>query len=532
MRKGGYILFLMIVFSMFVFSNSLTPSEKLAYKVKPSIVLIKNTINVKIRYITGGKIISDNLIFGSSGSGFFVHPEGYIITTGYSVKDAWLNRNDREKLRTNIVNQFILKNLRDEGIQINLNSLRRWKRIHRPVIEAMETVNEVILSNGEKFPYEIKKYSPSVLEGGSDIAIIKISRSNCPVLMLGDSSKVVLNQEIFAFGYPALADSYTHIFVSDIMGIQPTITKGIISSVKSYFKNLPVILTDANLQEGNSGGPAVNEDGRVVAVIAYMRYAPDENGIPREVNGYKFLIPINVAKEFLADAGVPINKLSEFTKVYNKLLETYWKGDLFKARELVEVTLASMGNQPDLIKLRENILRDVHSLSPIKRLWMQSKYLVIPSVLIIILIIVVLIIALKPAPRGQFRPKKSKKEEREIKEDREIIPEKEEEKESVGSGKVVIFIRGNEVGVQNIPEEGAVIGRDPSRASVVIAEPIVSKVHCKIIPKEGKKFLVVDLNSTNGTYVAGKRISQHTINSGEAIQLGKKGDIILVVKKI
>ncbi len=529
------VVFFVVLIMIFPAPRNLTEAEKLAYKIKPAVVLVQNTIKAKIEHIVKRVPVIEDVVLGSTGSGFIVHPEGYILTNGHVVRDFKLYSESKDAFNSRVISLFVIKKLREEGQDVTARNIRRWKLSHRPRIKELEMLPRVMLSNGKWYRYEIKKYSPSILEEGKDIAVIKIDRINCPVLMLGDSSKVVLNQDIFAVGYPDSVDPVTHNFLPAKSRIQPTITKGVISSVKADYMGVPVILTDANLKEGNSGGPVVDEEGKVIGVIGYISYIIGQDGVPREVKDYKFLIPINTAKEFLRDAGVETNKVSEFTKTYNQLLNEYWAGNLFKARELVDVALSSMENQPDLLKLRERILKDIQNLSTLKKLWMQSKVLVITGIIVLVLIIIILYIALKPAPKGQFRPAKKRRkipEKEFMKEERE---KSEQEKETVLEEKhqprVTIFIRGNQMGEEILPEEGAVVGRDPSRAVIVIAEPIVSKVHCKIIPKEGDKFLVVDLNSTNGTYVSGKKISQEVIHSGDSIQLGRKGEIILIVKK-
>lgn len=535
-RKAGRVLILLNL-ALMVFSapRNLTKAEKLAYKIKPAVVLIQNTIKVKIKHFVRRTPVIEDVVLGSSGSGFIVHPEGYILTNGHVVKDFELYTNDKEGFRARIIGLFVLKKLREEGKEATVRNVKRWKLLHRPQITELEFLPQVMISNGKWYRYEIKKYSPSIIENGKDVAVIKIDRNNCPVLMLGDSSKVVLNQDIFAVGYPNSVDPVTHNFLPVKARVQPTITKGIISSVKADYMGIPVILTDANLKEGNSGGPVVDEEGKVIGVISYLSFIVTQDGVLREIRDYKFVIPINTAKEFLRDAGVETNIVSEFTKTYNQLLDEYWAGNLFKAKELVDVALSSMENQPDLLKLKEKILKDIQNLSPLKKLWLQSKLLVIAGIVVIVLIVIILYIALKPSPGGQFRPIKDRKKipEREFFEEEKA--RKGEEKETVleekAQPRVTIFIRGNQMGEEVLPEEGAIVGRDPSRAKIVIAEPIVSKVHCKIIPKEGDEFLVVDLNSTNGTYVAGKKISQEEVKSGDSIQLGRKGEIILIVKK-
>ena len=65
----------------------------------------------------------------------------------------------------------------------------------------------------------------------------------------------------------------------------------------------------------------------------------------------------------------------------------------------------------------------------------------------------------------------------------------------------------------------ATIGRLPDN-SVVVDNPAVSSHHARII-REGGDFIVEDLNSTNGTFVNEKRVSRHTLRSGDVLLVGK-----------
>ncbi len=53
-----------------------------------------------------------------------------------------------------------------------------------------------------------------------------------------------------------------------------------------------------------------------------------------------------------------------------------------------------------------------------------------------------------------------------------------------------------------------------------VAEPSVSGHHCEVVLK-GNEVLVRDLNSTNGTYVGGERVSEAAIKPGQIVRLGQ-----------
>src|SRR5213594_3316021 len=53
-----------------------------------------------------------------------------------------------------------------------------------------------------------------------------------------------------------------------------------------------------------------------------------------------------------------------------------------------------------------------------------------------------------------------------------------------------------------------------------IAEPSVSSHHCEILLR-GSDILVRDLNSTNGTYISGEKITESVLKPGQILRLGQ-----------
>ncbi len=91
-------------------------------------------------------------------------------------------------------------------------------------------------------------------------------------------------------------------------------------------------------------------------------------------------------------------------------------------------------------------------------------------------------------------------------------------------GYIDIFYNDKLDKTYKITERDLIIGRDPSRAQIIISEPIISKSHCTFFIREDKVF-VKDNNSTNGTYVKGERIIEYELKNDDIITLGKKGAV-------
>ena len=70
-----------------------------------------------------------------------------------------------------------------------------------------------------------------------------------------------------------------------------------------------------------------------------------------------------------------------------------------------------------------------------------------------------------------------------------------------------------------LPGEGAsVVGRSRS-CDVVVAEPTVSRRHLELRALDGS-WLAVDLGSTNGTWLLGRRIGRTRVLAGDELVLG------------
>jgi len=113
-----------------------------------------------------------------------------------------------------------------------------------------------------------------------DIALLKLTATNLPVVSLGDSKGVKAGQWVVAIGSP--------------FGFDHSVTAGIVSAVGRNFggadqQYVPFIQTDVPINRGNSGGPLFNLNGQVVGINSQI--FSNTGGFM----GVSFAIPIDIA---------------------------------------------------------------------------------------------------------------------------------------------------------------------------------------------------------------------------------------------
>ena len=110
----------------------------------------------------------------------------------------------------------------------------------------------------------------------TDVAVVKISASNLPVITIGDSNKVRVGEWVVAIGSP--------------FGLDNTVTAGIVSAKgRDTGDYLPFIQTDVAVNPGNSGGPLINMQGEVIGINSQI-YSRTGGFM-----GISFAIPIDEA---------------------------------------------------------------------------------------------------------------------------------------------------------------------------------------------------------------------------------------------
>ena len=254
MNKQKYnFLFYLLFISSYLVAETITESRKNAItraieNVGPTVASINVVQDVVVPF---GRDPWFNYFFPemfyqkrkarSSGSGVVISPDGYVITNSHVVEKA----------------------------------------------------SEVFVSlkGGEEYPAEIIG-----IDHISDIALLKLEGRDFSYASLENSDNLIIGEWVIALGNPLGLFEINN---------QPTATIGIISAVDMNFGEMKggqvyknMIQTDAAINMGNSGGPLVNGQGKVIGIntFIYTGSSYSEGSI-----GIGFAIPINRAKRIVEE---------------------------------------------------------------------------------------------------------------------------------------------------------------------------------------------------------------------------------------
>lgn len=140
------------------------------------------------------------------GSGFIIHPDGYLVTNDHVIQD-------------------------ERDITVTL-------------FEKTET------------GFQRKKYEDVkivAMNAYVDLALLKIEGAGpFPAVPLGRTDSITAGQSVFAIGNP--------------LGLERSVSEGIVSTLNRPFEGLTYIQTTTQINPGNSGGPLFDLRGQVVGV--------------------------------------------------------------------------------------------------------------------------------------------------------------------------------------------------------------------------------------------------------------------------
>jgi len=235
-------------------NQSATPSPTTpppVYGILPSIADIVEKVRPAVVYISV-EYIEQTFFFRTestkTGSGVILSPDGYILTNNH-------------------------------------------------VIESAEQIEVVIPDDENTYTAEIIGADPI-----SDLAVIKIEGDDFSHAQFGDPSRLRVGDWVIALGNALGLEGGPSVTLGIISNLERSFPQGEIGGSSAFYD---VIQTDADINQGNSGGPLVDLDGNVVGINTFV--------ISSSVETAGFAISTNTAKRIYSD-------LVEFGRVHRAYL--------------------------------------------------------------------------------------------------------------------------------------------------------------------------------------------------------------------
>jgi S1-C subfamily serine protease len=205
--------------------------------------------------------------FPTSGTGFLVHRDGYVITNRHVVADH---------------------------IEMSINGKAR--EINAKVLDL-----EVVLDSGTKDERVLPAKVIS-LDRARDLALLKIDFEVPFWLDVSEPRRVRVTDRVWVVGFPfggmlAIGDD-TRTVNNDI-NPEVSVNAGMITSLRhDNSGKLRLLQTDAAVNPGNSGGPLLNDDGEVVGVV---------NAKVMQSEGLGFALSPIILDEFVTSKSVKVS---------------------------------------------------------------------------------------------------------------------------------------------------------------------------------------------------------------------------------
>jgi S1-C subfamily serine protease len=288
----------LLTFGIFAFetisSEKISEGEKLALLAKPAVVRIFDAYLGTAEWQTSTTRKTYKLFHGGAGSGAFIDSNGYIVTNAHVVS---VSKEGEKEAMKYLLYSFAAQVAKDYGLTVKQLNDQDWMAVENAFRRTLKfkKINEVVIPSGKSYPFEVKSFGAPTGEG-KDVAVIKIEIKNAPILKIGNSEEVRVQDPVTVFGYPAAAESQV---LDEKSTLQATITDGKVSAKKQTTEGAPIFQINAAATHGSSGGPVVNRKGEIIGLLTFG--GDRVNG--QQIQGFNFVVASNTVKEFLAQAG-------------------------------------------------------------------------------------------------------------------------------------------------------------------------------------------------------------------------------------
>ena len=537
--------------------QAVNDGERLAMYSKPAVVRIVDGAAGQILFQPPGyQGQTFNVSLIALGSGFFISSNGYIATNAHVVSTT---KEGEDKAKQALFWQMVVqiaKQLGKDPRSLNTNLIDQYSQL-----QSFQLFHHVIIPDGTALPFEIKQYGAPTGESndqGKDVAIIKIEVKNAPILKLGDSDKVQLQDHVTVLGYPGAADTFNSGLLSSKSSLEATINDGKISARKQASSGAPILQTSTPATHGNSGGPVLNDASEVIGLLTFR--GDTVNG--QEVSGFSFIVPSNTVMEYVKSAGAN-NVEGPTDTLFREGLDYYWNeyySSAIPKFEEVKRMFPQHSEVDRLIQSSQQAKAEGKERSSFP-LWLVGVIVAVLLLLLVLIIIIAVVVMImrkrgkkkagsappsakeypKPAPAPAYSPSPvvaspppppppmphvavpagDQGMTVDLSRTIAITADGDDFKPSYGS---ITFVSGPLTGQEfKIKPDGEFIGRDGGSSQIVLGDPRISKRHVWIGVKGGR-VVITDQNSRNGTFVndpKSARVTETSLNAGDTVILGE-----------
>jgi serine protease Do len=341
-RVGGLAVLLaglLLVPASQVRANDPTPTTKAVALASPGVVYVSVAAEMSVR--VPSRDLQKLLGMGSaivrgigtedlfSGSGFVVNPKGTVITASHVVS---FTDDELEQLKAYAINKVFFEKLPSDPFTRQSTRDPAWNKLLRDCYDEVlceitikPVVRVITPAQGEEgrtrtLPATIA--TSSEFEA-TDITILHIDATNLPTAPLAKTTgDLQPGQAIIALGFPGSAAE-----LLKTGRTEPTPVFGTISSMRSPKEGSgQVVQVDAKVETGMSGGPVVDDEGKVIGLISFSGLEPIpfsevelQAGIPTQ--GY--LRTVDDIHDALKKVGVSAER-GEVDIAFAQAMNNYW----------------------------------------------------------------------------------------------------------------------------------------------------------------------------------------------------------------
>lgn len=371
--------------------------------------------------------------------------------------------------------------------------------------------------------YSSREYEEAYIVQSDDVKDLALLRLNAPTsmkqpLQLSNVTEDMVGSSVFVVGYPGIADNIFNSAVSQWGEEGVSVYSGIISRLVTVTgTGCRLIQTDADIQQGDSGGPMVNADGYVVGInVSYVTGMDTGERVHYAVNVADLIPMLNqngVAYEMGGETPSNDDDAANDDSTANS--DSTANGDNTTNGGVV----SNEGNATNSDSINTGMTNNTQMTVKEEENDNTLLIAIVAVALIVVVGVVVVVIVLK----------KNKKPS---------TPEINIPPTAPVTRKAVIRSMSSQHNGMTIPltsGQEILIGRNAGMCRMVFQDntPGVSSRHCSLVwDSNANSFVLTDLQSTYGTYLAnGQPLSPGVpqyLHAGDCFYLGDKANMLRV----